>query len=263
LKAHGSVVLASMLAACGSSPLPAPTVYDDGDQNAAQCPVAPAAPGTRQEGARCADAATDCAPTCCECTSVADSYWASECNDGVCTSGQQACDDAPSSTLCVVTNTIYDDGNQGAPACPNPPNYTGQPGQPGAACTDAAADCSPACCQCTSGANSYWASECSGGVCTPDSQACGDAPSSTLCVVPATIYDDGSQGAPACPNPPNYTGQPGQPGAACTDAAADCSPACCQCTSGDNSFWASECSGGFCTSYSQACDDAPSSTLCQ
>jgi hypothetical protein len=71
--------------------------------------------------------------------------------------------------------TLYDDGDQGAPDCPSPSTFGGQPGVPGSACTDAAADCSPVCCLCGSGTDSYWASECSDDVCQNDSVACADA----------------------------------------------------------------------------------------
>ena len=78
-----------------------------------------------------------------------------------------------------------------------------------------------------------------------------------------TIYDDGNQGAPNCPISATYQGQPGVPGDPCGDAAEDCSPACCECPSGSDSYWASECSGGYCADDADACNDAPSSTLCQ
>ncbi len=79
-----------------------------------------------------------------------------------------------------------------------------------------------------------------------------------------TLYDDGDQNAPLCPIPATYQGAPGVEGDPCTNAAADCAPSCCQCSgaSSDDSYWASECAGGSCTSGSQACNDAPSSTLC-
>lgn len=81
---------------------------------------------------------------------------------------------------CVVApgpaaDSLYDDGDQGAPGCPIPPTYQGQPGAPGTVCTSAPLDCSPACCSCPSGLDSYWASECSGGICTDDATACADA----------------------------------------------------------------------------------------
>jgi hypothetical protein len=77
---------------------------------------------------------------------------------------------------CGNPDTLYDDGDQGAPDCvTSAPNYTGQPGGPGDACSSAALDCSPACCECGSGTDSYYASECSGGACTDDSTACADA----------------------------------------------------------------------------------------
>lgn len=78
-------------------------------------------------------------------------------------------------------DTIYDDGNQNTVGCPIPSTYQGQPGQPGDPCSSAALDCAPACCICPSGLDSYWASECSGGACTPYSIACSDAPSASLC----------------------------------------------------------------------------------
>lgn len=84
---------------------------------------------------------------------------------------------------CAPAATLYDDGDQGAPDCPIASTFGGQPGVPGDTCTNAAADCSPACCECGSGTDSYWASECSGGVCQDDSVACADAfnTDGTLC----------------------------------------------------------------------------------
>jgi hypothetical protein len=84
-------------------------------------------------------------------------------------------------TVVVGGDSLYDDGNQGAPNCPFSATYNGQPGVPGDPCTNAAADCSPACCECANGVDSYWASECSGGTCTNDGAACNDAPSGSLC----------------------------------------------------------------------------------
>jgi hypothetical protein len=81
----------------------------------------------------------------------------------------------------LAADTLYDDGNQGAPNCPIASTYGGQPGVPGDPCSDAALDCSPACCECPDGTDSYWASACSGGFCTDDGTACNDAPSATLC----------------------------------------------------------------------------------
>src|SRR5579863_3003883 len=78
----------------------------------------------------------------------------------------------------VVTtggDTLYDDGAQGAAGCPIASTWGGQPGVPGDPCSSAAADCSPACCECASDTDSYWASECSGGVCLSDADACADA----------------------------------------------------------------------------------------
>jgi hypothetical protein len=80
-------------------------------------------------------------------------------------------------------DTLYDDGDQAAPDCPIASTYQGQAGAPGSVCSNAALDCSPACCECASGVDSYWASECSGGVCTDDGTACTDAfnADGTLC----------------------------------------------------------------------------------
>jgi hypothetical protein len=78
-----------------------PGLYFYGNQNGPNCPIAPEnAYGKGQQGNRCDNAEVDCAPACCECASGANSYWASECEEGICTSVQQACNDAPSSTLC-------------------------------------------------------------------------------------------------------------------------------------------------------------------
>jgi hypothetical protein len=82
---------------------------------------------------------------------------------------------------CGQPDTLYDDGNQGAASCPIPATFQGQPGVSGDPCSSAAADCSPACCECPSGTDSYWASECIDGACAPDSEACNDAPSASLC----------------------------------------------------------------------------------
>ncbi len=78
-------------------------------------------------------------------------------------------------------DTLYDDGNQNAPECPIPSAYGGQPGAPGDPCSDAARDCSPACCECGDGTDSFWASECHNGVCLDDHDACANAPSATYC----------------------------------------------------------------------------------
>jgi len=71
--------------------------------------------------------------------------------------------------------TLYDDGDQGGPDCPFRASYDGQPGVPGDPCVSAADDCSPACCSCGTGTDSYWASECFDGVCASDRIACADA----------------------------------------------------------------------------------------
>ncbi|MHB8420240.1 MAG: hypothetical protein ACYDCL_19370 [Myxococcales bacterium] len=87
----------------------------------------------------------------------------------------------------VVTpgDTIYDDGDQGigATGCPFNPSAGGV-GAPGDPCTNAAADCAPTCCECAS-PDSYWASECSGGVCTDSTTACTDAFNSDASLCPA------------------------------------------------------------------------------
>jgi hypothetical protein len=79
---------------------------------------------------------------------------------------------------------------------------------------------------------------------------------------PDTLYDDGNQGAADCPIPATYEGQPGVPGDPCSNAAADCSPACCGCPSGNDSFWASECQNGVCLDDTDTCNNAPSATYC-
>ncbi len=88
----------------------------------------------------------------------------------------------------VVTTsatTIYDDGDQGlgATGCPFAPS-AGGPGLTGDPCTNAAADCQPACCECAS-PDSYWAAECSGGICVDSATACADAFNSDASLCPA------------------------------------------------------------------------------
>ncbi len=182
------------------------------------------------------------------------------CN-GVCCAPGSAC------VAGVCQESIYGEGIPPGTTCSVPSPDAGKSGAEGSPCTAASLDCAPVCCICPAGAYlAYWASECSGGFCARATQACADAfvSNPAMCgITGSTSFSEGDQNAPNCPNSSIAAGK-GDAGSRCGDAETNCRPACCECSSGTNSHWASECSNGVCVDAATACADAltPNQVLC-